>query len=98
MPSAPMSRRAATLDGIAWVVSAEDIERTGHVDKFKPSGSSSPFSIEATVVLENTELSRPLLSSDMRVRSPRARFGFSVMVATPRRGALYRSASAFQSN
>ena len=98
IPSAPIRRRAAILEGMRLVGSGEDRERTGHEDRFRLSGSSSPFSIEATVVLENRQSSPPLLSSDMRASSPRVRFAFSVIVAIRRRGALYRSASAFQSN
>ena len=86
------------LEGMISVGCVDDNDRTGHKDKFRPSGLSWPLSIEATVVLENRQLSLPLLSSDMRASSPRVKFEFSVMVATLRRGALYRSASACQSN
>lgn len=70
--------------------------RTGQVERFNPSGSSSPFLIDETLVLEKREDSAP--SSAIRSRSPRARLAFSVIVATVCGGALYRCVSACQSN
>ena len=89
MPSAPMRRRAAIRVGMALPVELQDeSETTGQDDRLKPSGSSSPFSIEETVVLEKRGVGPSRPSSDIRVSSPRVRFEFSVMVAILRRGAL----------
>ncbi len=76
----------------------DERDRMGQVDRFRPSGSSSPFSIEATFVLGNSELEVSLLNSDTRDSNPRVKFEFSIIVATFRRGALYLSDSALQSN
>lgn len=73
-----------------------DRDSVGQVERFKPSGSSLPFSIAETLVFENNEDSPS--SSAMRPRSPLVRLAFSTMVATVCGGALYCRASRFQSN
>lgn len=87
IPSAPIRRRAA----ICLVLEEPDVsvvlrESTGHVDRFSPSGSSMPFPMLATLVLESKQSSAP--SSSSRLNRALARFAFSTMVATVLSGAL----------
>src|SRR5689334_7378096 len=97
-PSAPMRMRAAILDG-SWLEVTEGVEvkdNTGQLERSRPSGSSWPYVIDETLVLESNDESAP--SSDIRSKRALVRLEFSVIVATIRGGALYCRASAFQSN
>lgn len=87
MPSAPMRRRAAICLGLEVSVVPEDFrEMIGHVDRLSPSGSSMPFPMLATLVLESRQSSAS--SSSRRLSSALERLAFSTIVAMVRSGAL----------
>jgi len=87
MPSAPIRRRAAICLVLEdSVVPVELSEMTGQLDRFSPFGSSMPFPIVATLLLESKQSSAS--SSSSRLRRALVRFAFSTMVATVLSGAL----------
>lgn len=85
--------------------SLDDNVTTGQEDRFRPSGSSKPFSIEETVELNINVPFLSLFCSFEAIFStcsiwdskPLLKLEFSVMVATVRKGLLYLCASELQS-